>query len=93
MLTQHHLPEVSASVVQHNRILEDCLQIYAGFRRQLNAWMLGYAQHLDLEQVGLFLEGLTQVEAQARHAIRHRAPIKPKSLAASNCSKPRTTSC
>jgi hypothetical protein len=78
LLTQHHLPEVSASVVQHNRILEDCLQIYAGFRRQLNAWMLGYAQHLDLEQVGLFLEGLTQVEAQARHAIRHRAPIKPK---------------
>nr|WP_309474934.1 DUF6543 domain-containing protein [Pseudomonas sp. B21-051] len=78
LLTQHHLPEVSASVAQRNRVIEDCLQIYAGFRRQLNAWALGYAQHLDLEQVGPFLDGLSKVEEHARHAIKQRPPIKPK---------------
>ncbi|MEN5042823.1 dermonecrotic toxin domain-containing protein [Pseudomonas koreensis] len=78
LLTQHHLPEVSASLVERKQVIEDCLQIYAGFRRQLNAWTLGYAQHLDLEQVGPFLDGLTKVEAHARHSIKQRPPIKPK---------------
>lgn len=78
LLTQHHLPEVSASLVQRKQVIEDCLQIYAGFRRQLNAWTLGYAQHLDLEQVGSFLDGLSKVEEHARHSIKQRPPIKPK---------------
>ncbi|WP_371262585.1 dermonecrotic toxin domain-containing protein [Pseudomonas sp. H1h] len=78
LLTLHHLSEVHASLAQRNRVIEDCLEIYAGFRRQLNAWTLGYAQHLDQEQIGLFLDGLTKVEEQARHAIRQRPPIKPK---------------
>ncbi|EUB86443.1 dermonecrotic toxin domain-containing protein [Pseudomonas sp. GM30] len=78
LLTQHHLPEVGASLTQRNRVIEDCLQIYADFRRQLHAWTLGYAQHLDLEQVGPFLDGLSKVEEHARHAIKQRPPIKPK---------------
>ncbi|MHC3824319.1 dermonecrotic toxin domain-containing protein [Pseudomonas sp. G3-19] len=78
LLTQHHLPEVSASLVERKQVIEDCLQIYAGFRRQLNAWTLGYAQHLDLEQVEPFLDGLTKVEAHARHSIKQRPPIKPR---------------
>ncbi|QAX86687.1 hypothetical protein C2E19_23810 [Pseudomonas sp. DTU12.3] len=78
LLTQHHLPEVHASLAQRNRVIEDCLEIYAGFRRQLNAWSLGYPQHLDLEEVKAFLDGLTKVEQHARQAIKQRPAIKPK---------------
>ncbi|MFJ2282359.1 dermonecrotic toxin domain-containing protein [Pseudomonas sp. NPDC087803] len=78
LLTQHHLPEVSASLAQRNRVIEECLHIYAGFRRQLNAWTLGYPQHLDLGEVTAFLDGLTTVETHARQAIKQRPPIKPK---------------
>ncbi|MFJ2712129.1 dermonecrotic toxin domain-containing protein [Pseudomonas sp. NPDC087346] len=78
LLTQHHLPEVQSSLAQRNRVLEDCLEIYAGFRRQLNAWTLGYPQHLDLEQIAPFLEGLSRVEDHARQALKHRPTLKPK---------------
>lgn len=78
LLMQHQLPEVQASLAQRNRVLEDCLDTYAGFRRQLNAWILGYPQHLDLEQINPFLDALTKVEEQGRHAIKHRPPIKPR---------------
>ena len=78
LLTQHYLPEVQASAAQRNRVLEECLETYAGFRRQLNAWRIGYPQHLDLEQVTPFLDGLSKIEAHARQAIKSRQPIKPK---------------
>ncbi|WP_445181087.1 dermonecrotic toxin domain-containing protein [Pseudomonas sp. McL0111] len=78
LLTQHHLPQVQASQVQRNRVIEDCLEIYAEFRRQLNAWMLGYPQHLDLEQITPFLDGLAKVEEHARLAIRLQSATKPK---------------
>ncbi|CAI8959802.1 dermonecrotic toxin domain-containing protein [Pseudomonas serboccidentalis] len=78
LMTQHYLPEVNATQVQRNRVLEDCLETYAGFRRQLNAWCLGYPQHLDLEQVTPFLDGLSKIETHARQAIKHRQPIKAK---------------
>jgi hypothetical protein len=78
LLTQHQLPEVQASVAQRNKVLEDCLAIYARFRRDLQAWTLGYPQHLDPEQVTLFLDSLQQVEEIARNAIKHRTPITPQ---------------
>ncbi|WP_347910843.1 DUF6543 domain-containing protein [Pseudomonas grandcourensis] len=78
LLTQHHLPQVSASVSQRNKVLEDCLATYTGFRRQLGAWTLGYPQHLDLEQVTAFLDNLDRVEDFARHAIKTRPSVVPK---------------
>lgn len=78
LLTQQHLPEVSANVSQRNRVLEDCLAHYAGFRRNLNTWTLSYPQHLDLEQVREFLDNLATVEEFARNAIKHRATITTK---------------
>jgi hypothetical protein len=72
LLTQHHLPEVSASFSQRNKVLEDCLATYAEFRRNLDAWTLGYPQHLDLEQVAVFLDSLEKVEESARNAIKNR---------------------
>lgn len=72
LLTQHHLPDVSASFSQRNKVLEDCLATYAEFRRNLGAWTLGYPQHLDLEQVAVFLDNLEKVEESARNAIKNR---------------------
>ncbi|MGE8066062.1 dermonecrotic toxin domain-containing protein [Pseudomonas sp. NPDC089569] len=77
MLTQHHLPDVHSSATQRNRVVEDCLTTYAEFRRNLQAWTLGYPQHLDLEQVAVFLDNLQKLEELARHAIKHRAPVAP----------------
>jgi hypothetical protein len=78
LLTQHHLPQVSASVSQRNKVLGDCLATYTEFRRQLGAWTLGYPQHLDLEQVTAFLDNLDKVEDFARHAIKTRPSVVPK---------------
>ncbi|VVQ23464.1 hypothetical protein PS934_05502 [Pseudomonas fluorescens] len=78
LLAQHHLPQVSASASQRNKVLEDCLATYIGFRRQLDAWTLGYPQHLDLEQVTAFLESLDRVEDFARNAIKTRPSVVPK---------------
>ncbi|MGA3798250.1 dermonecrotic toxin domain-containing protein [Pseudomonas fluorescens] len=77
LLTQHQLPQVRSSVVQRTRVFEDCLDIYTQFRRQLGAWTLGYPQHLDLEQVTVFLDNLDQMEAFARHALKNRSTITP----------------
>jgi hypothetical protein len=77
LLTQHQLPQVRSSVVQRTRVFEDCLDIYTQFRRQLGAWTLGYPQHLDLEQVTLFLDNLDQMESFARHALKNRSTITP----------------
>jgi hypothetical protein len=77
LLTQHHLPEVRASFTQRNKVLEDCLATYAEFRRNLSAWTLGYPQHLDLEQVAVFLDNLEKVEDFARHAIKNRPSNTP----------------
>jgi hypothetical protein len=77
LLTQHHLPEVRASFSQRNKVLEDCLATYAEFRRNLSAWALGYPQHLDLEQVAVFLDNLEKVEEFARQAIKNRPSNTP----------------
>ncbi|CAI8910083.1 dermonecrotic toxin domain-containing protein [Pseudomonas sp. IT-P4] len=77
LLTQYQLPQVSSSIGQRNRVFEDCLTTYSEFRRQLDAWTLGYPQHLDLEQVRAFLGDLDQMEAFARNAIRDRSTAPP----------------
>ncbi|WP_223458727.1 dermonecrotic toxin domain-containing protein [Pseudomonas sp. GL-RE-19] len=77
LLTQHQLPQVRSNVGQRNRVFEDCQAIYTQFRRQLGAWTLGYPQHLDLEQVTVFLDNLDQMEAFARHALKNRSIITP----------------
>ena len=77
LFTQHNLPQVRASLAQRNRVFDDCLATYTDFRRNLNAWTLGYPQHLDLEQVAPFLENLAKVEELARNALRNRTAITP----------------
>ncbi|MDR6606648.1 dermonecrotic toxin domain-containing protein [Pseudomonas synxantha] len=72
LLNQHQLPEVRTSAARRNKILEDCLATYAQLRRNLNAWTLGYPQHLELSQVAVFLDNLKKVEDLARGAIKNR---------------------
>ncbi|WP_085655971.1 dermonecrotic toxin domain-containing protein [Pseudomonas sp. B11(2017)] len=77
LYVQHNLPQVQASQAQRRQILEAALTAYTEFRRRLNAWRLGYPQHLDLEHLSAFLEQLTQIEHSTRNALRNVTPVVP----------------
>ncbi|MHA3736503.1 hypothetical protein ACXR0M_12600 [Pseudomonas sp. Eth.TT006] len=83
MFTQHNLTSVKANPTQRVRVLEDCLTIYTQFRRGLNAWTLGYPQHLDFEHVAPFLDHLARLEEHARYALRNRT-VSPAGQPASD---------
>ncbi|WP_223512111.1 dermonecrotic toxin domain-containing protein [Pseudomonas sp. GL-B-19] len=74
LFTQHSLPEVSATRAQRNRILQECLDLYGEFRRNMNAWTASYPQHFHLEAVGPLLEGIEKIAERARKAIDQPAP-------------------
>ncbi|WP_367372774.1 dermonecrotic toxin domain-containing protein [Pseudomonas lini] len=77
LFTQHSLPEVSATRAQRNRILQECLDLYGEFRRNMNAWTASYPQHFHLEAVGPLLEGIEKMAERARKAIDQPAPASP----------------
>ncbi|WP_448725086.1 dermonecrotic toxin domain-containing protein [Pseudomonas farris] len=81
MVTQHNLPTVHANVTQRHRVLKDCLETYSRFRRDLNAWVLGYPQHLDKEQVTRFLDNLANLETSAQKVLGNRASTSPNEVA------------
>ncbi|MGX0888367.1 hypothetical protein AB7M22_000375 [Pseudomonas sp. ADAK2 TE3594] len=81
MITQHNLPTVHANVTQRHRVLKDCLETYSKFRRNLNAWVLGYPQHLDKEQVTQFLDNLANLETSAQKVLGNRASTSPNEAA------------
>ncbi len=81
MVTQHNLPTVHANVTQRHRVLKDCLETYSRFRRDLNAWVLGYPQHLDKEQVTRFLNNLANLETSAQKVLGNRASTSPNEVA------------
>ncbi|WP_223570239.1 dermonecrotic toxin domain-containing protein [Pseudomonas sp. BF-R-26] len=81
MVTQHNLPTVHANVTQRHRVLKDCLETYSKFRRDLNAWVLGYPQHLDKEQVTRFLDNLANLETSAQKVLGNRTSTSPNEVA------------
>jgi hypothetical protein len=77
LFTQHNLPEVSATRVQRNQILQECLEHYGQFRRGMNAWTASYPQHFHLDAVVPLLEGIEKMAERARKAIDQPAPVMP----------------
>lgn len=69
LFTQFSLPEASATKAQRNQILQDCLDTYAQFRREMKVWTASYPQHFHLESVPLLMEGLEKMAERARKAI------------------------
>jgi hypothetical protein len=74
LLTHYSLPEVTATKAQRNRILQDCLEQYSGFRRDMHAWTASYPQHFHLEAVPAMLDGIEKMAERARKAIAIAPP-------------------
>lgn len=69
LFSQFSLPETSATKAQRNQILQDCIDAYAQFRREMNVWTASYPQHFHLEAVPPLIEGLEKMAERARKAI------------------------
>jgi hypothetical protein len=77
LFTQHNLPGVTATRAQRNQILQECLDLYSEFRRNMNAWTASYPQHFHLDAVAPLLEGIEKMAERARKAIDQPAPASP----------------
>lgn len=77
LLAQYSLPQVSATKAQRNQILQECIESYNQFRRDMNAWTASYPQHFHLEAVPLLMDGIEKMAERARKAIDLPAPATP----------------
>jgi hypothetical protein len=77
LFTQYSLQEASATRAQRNQILQECLDLYGEFRRNMNAWTASYPQHFHLDAVGPLLQGIEKMADRARKAIDQPAPVSP----------------
>lgn len=67
--TQFSLPEVTATRAQRNQILQDCIDQYSRFRRDLQAWTASYPQHFHLDAVPTLLDCIDKMTERARKAL------------------------
>jgi hypothetical protein len=77
LFTQHSLPEVRATRPERNRILQDCLDLYAQFRQEMNAWTASYPQHFHLDGVAPLLASIEKMAERARKTIDQPASVAP----------------
>lgn len=77
LFTQLSLTEVRANLSQRNQILQDCIDTYDQFRRQLNAWTASYPQHFHSNYVAPLMDGLEKMGARANNAIK-QPPSAPQ---------------
>ncbi len=77
LFTQYSLPEVTATRAQRNQILQECVDLYGQFRRDMNAWTASYPQHFHLDAVAPLLEGIEKMAERARRAIDQPATPSP----------------
>ncbi|MGE8150781.1 dermonecrotic toxin domain-containing protein [Pseudomonas vancouverensis] len=77
LFTQFELPDVSVTKAQRNRILQDCLDLYTQFRRDMRAWTTSYPQHFNMDAVEPLLTGIEKIAERARKGIDLPAPAAP----------------
>ncbi|WP_077046364.1 dermonecrotic toxin domain-containing protein [Pseudomonas sp. KK4] len=77
LFTQFSLPQVSATRAQRSQILQDCIEQYSEFLREMNAWTASYPQHFHLAAVPRLIDGLLKLTDRARKAINLPAPATP----------------
>lgn len=77
LFTQFSLPEVIATRAQRNQILQDCIEQYRQFRRDMKAWTASYPQHFHLEAVPLLLDALEKMTERARKGLDISPPATP----------------
>lgn len=74
LFTQFSLSEVSATRAQRMQILENCLDIYARYSREMNQWTASYPQYFHMEEFEPLMAGVEAMAERARKAIDHPAP-------------------
>lgn len=77
--TQNSLPDVIVNVHRRNQILNECLEVYDQFGRDLTVWAAGYGQHFELPWIAPMQEQLKKMSNHARSGIKDG--IKPSANA------------
>jgi len=67
--TQYKLPNIQATAQERSRMLEQCLDVYTRFRRQLTVWKTDYPEHFHLDTIEPLLDGLEQMAGRARRGV------------------------
>ncbi|WP_030129600.1 dermonecrotic toxin domain-containing protein [Pseudomonas sp. QTF5] len=82
LFTQYSLPEVSATKTQRNRILQECLEHYTQFRRDMKVWTTSYPQHFHLDAVEPLMAGIDKMAKRALKGME--LPTSPAPVGRSN---------
>ncbi|HCS43473.1 MAG TPA: hypothetical protein DIW52_11680, partial [Pseudomonas sp.] len=69
LFTQFDLPTVSATKVQRSQILQECLDTYTTFRRDMKIWTASYPQHFHLDVVEDLMKGIDNMAERARKGV------------------------
>lgn len=67
--TQYDLPNLRTTAQNRSRMLEQCLDVYTRFRRQMTIWMTDYPEHFHLSFIEPLLDGLEQMAGRARRGV------------------------
>ena len=75
--THHDLMSASVTRVQRDAILQDCVDTYAQFAREMKVWTASYPQYFHEELIEPLMSGFKKLGEQARKSIGnpvHAAP-------------------
>lgn len=76
LYTQYNLRNSNASRVQRSQILQNCVDLYTRFLREMKIWTSTYPQHFHLEEVPALLSGIEWLAERARKGIiEEPAPV------------------
>ncbi|WP_332766277.1 dermonecrotic toxin domain-containing protein [Pseudomonas koreensis] len=67
--TQYDLPNIQTTAQNRSRMLEECLDVYTRFRRQMTIWRTAYPEHFHQDTVEPLLDGLEQMAGRARRGV------------------------
>jgi hypothetical protein len=77
LFTQYDLPTVGATKAQRSQILQDCLDTYARFRREMKIWTTSYPQHFHLDAVEALMNGIDKMAERARKGVIDQPAATP----------------
>lgn len=67
--TQYDLPNLQTTAQNRSRMLEECLDVYTRFRRQMTIWVSAYPEHFHQDSLEPLLDGLEQLAGRARRGV------------------------
>ncbi|MCU7250038.1 dermonecrotic toxin domain-containing protein, partial [Pseudomonas koreensis] len=68
MNSQYSLSEAATTVTQRNQVLQNCLDTYEPFLREVRIWAATYPQHLQLDELPALQAAIEKMAGNARSA-------------------------